>query len=129
MKRLQTFLAAAVLVVLGLAAPTSALADYRWHGGFHHRDIAHWRQGYWHHGRHGGRIGWWWVVGGLWYFYPAPVYPYPDIYRPPVVVEEVPAPEPGPPPTQYWYYCEPLHRYYPYVPSCPVPWRAVPAQP
>ena len=26
---------------------------------------------------------------------------------------------------QYWYYCDPAHAYYPYVSTCPVPWRAV----
>src|SRR5208282_3723908 len=25
----------------------------------------------------------------------------------------------------YWYYCDPAHAYYPYVSTCPVPWRAV----
>jgi hypothetical protein len=24
-----------------------------------------------------------------------------------------------------WYYCDPSHAYYPYVSTCPVPWRAV----
>ena len=27
------------------------------------------------------------------------------------------------------YYCEPLHAYYPAVPKCPVPWRAVASPP
>ncbi len=27
-----------------------------------------------------------------------------------------------------WYYCDPLHAYYPYVQTCPAPWRAVPTQ-
>src|SRR5690349_13141375 len=99
MKRMHTLLAAVALATLGLAVPAPALADHRWHGGFHHRDIDYWHHGHWNHGWHDGRIGWWWVLGGAWYFYPAPVYPYPDIYRPPVVVEEVPVPEPGPPPT------------------------------
>jgi len=26
-----------------------------------------------------------------------------------------------------WYYCDPLHAYYPYVLKCPVPWRETPA--
>ena len=41
-------------------------------------------------GRHGGRGGWWWVVGDAWYYYPQPVYPYPDPYTPPVVVAPLP---------------------------------------
>src|SRR5262245_53306214 len=36
-----------------------------------------WRHGHWWHGNHHGRIGWWWFAGGLWYWYPEPVYPYP----------------------------------------------------
>src|SRR5262249_61681613 len=50
------------------------------------------------------------------YAYPAPVYPYP-----------APAYAPPPPPT-YWYYCQSLGAYYPYVPNCPEPWVPVLAQ-
>ncbi|MGA7181119.1 MAG: hypothetical protein WBX11_16255 [Thiobacillaceae bacterium] len=63
-----------------------------WHGDIRHfdrHDLDHWRyDGRWRHGWHDGRIGWWWVVGGIWYFYPAPLYPYPDPYVPPVVVQQ-----------------------------------------
>jgi hypothetical protein len=27
----------------------------------------------------------------------------------------------------YWYYCEPARQYYPYIHTCPVPWREVAA--
>ncbi len=89
-----------------------------WHGDIHHfqdRDFGIWRGGRWFHGPHGGRAGWWWIVGGVWYFYPAPVYPYPDPYTPPVVA--------APPQTYYW--CPNPAGYYPQVPACPVPWQAV----
>ena len=106
--------------------------DWRGRGGwrgdihrFHDRDFARWRGGRWHHGRHGGQVGWWWVVGGVWYFYPAPVYPYPDPYQPPVVV--APAPPAAQPPAVY-YYCDNPAGYYPYVPQCLTPWRTVPAR-
>ncbi len=107
-----------------------------WHGGdihrFHERDARVWRGGYWHHGRHLGRSGWWWVVGNSWYFYPRPVYPYPDPYQPPVVVAPVtpvvPV-APAPPPSQFWYYCDNPPGYYPYVAQCATPWRPVPAEP
>lgn len=33
-----------------------------------------WRSGGWRHEMYQGRLGWWWVVGGMWYFYPEPVY-------------------------------------------------------
>jgi hypothetical protein len=82
-----------------------------------------WHGGRWFHSRHDGRLGWWWVVGDQWYFYPAPVYPYPDPYVPPVVAA-APAPTPG----ATWYYCDNPAGYYPYVAQCTAPWRPVPAQ-
>ncbi len=102
------------------------------------RDIRHfgdrhfpmWRSGAWHHGRHDGRLGWWWVVGGMWYFYPEPIYPYPDPYIPPyVVVQSAPQIPAVPAPPQSWYYCEASKEYYPYVATCPAGWKAVPAMP
>ncbi len=102
---------------------------------FDHRHYEVWRGGRWHHGRHDGRFGWWWVAAGVWYFYPEPIYPYPDPYVPPVVVvQPSPAPAPAPtvvqpPPAQNWYYCEQSRGYYPYVPTCPGGWKAVPATP
>jgi hypothetical protein len=87
---------------------------------FHEHDFDRWRGGAWHHERHDGRLGWWWVVGSVWYFYPVPVYPYPSPYEPPVGAP--------PPPPQVYYYCDDPPGYYPYVPSCRVPWRTVPAQ-
>ncbi len=99
-----------------------------------HRDIRHfrdhdlrvWRGGHWIHDRHDGRFGWWWVVGGAWYFYPAPVYPYPNPYVPPVVVAAPPRPDASP---QYWYFCRSSNAYYPYVTSCPEGWMQVAPQP
>lgn len=96
---------------------------------FDRHDFAVWRGGYWHHGRHGGRLGWWWVVGGVWYFYPAPVYPYPDPYVPPVVVNPSAPILIEPPPAQKWYFCTSANAYYPYVSSCPEGWKEVPATP
>lgn len=134
--------------LLGAGLPLGAFAQHRdrgWHGDIRHferRDLHHWRSGHWHHGAHSGRTGWWWVIGGTWYFYPQPVYPFPDPYRPPVVVVEqapvvvqVPAPapvQPAPAPQpaqQLWYYCEPAKAYYPYVATCPSGWQTVPATP
>ena len=113
---------------------------------FHERDYEIWRGGNWVHRRHGGLYGWWWVAAGAWYFYPSPVYPYPDPYTPPVVVSNQPpvvvapqapmvaapqtaAPAPAQAPAQTWYYCESAKGYYPYVPSCKDGWKSVPAQP
>ena|SRR5215469_596900 len=126
-------LAGVVAVVTFFATVPSRADDPHWHGGDHGGDMHHfgdrdehvWRGGQWFHGDHGGRGGWWWIVDGNWYFYPAPVYPYPDPYVPPVVM---PAPQPTPAP-QYWYYCPNPAGYYPYVPACPTNWMAVPASP
>ncbi len=99
---------------------------------FETRHLPVWRSGAWHHGRYGGRLGWWWVVAGTWYFYPEPIYPYPDPYTPPyVVVQSTPgtAAPAVPAPAQNWYYCEASKSYYPYVSSCPAGWKAVPATP
>jgi hypothetical protein len=99
----------------------------------------HWNDGYWHHGYYHGRLGWWWVAGGAWYWYSTPVYPYPVQDAPPVVVTApvvvapaVPAPveeTASPPPAQVWYYCKAAKQYYPYISECPGGWKTVPAKP
>ena len=81
-----------------------------------------WRTGRWEHGDHLGRAGWWWVVDGEWYFYPAPIYPYPDPYVPPGTAVAAP---PAPTPLQYWYYCPSAQAYYPYVSAFPEGWTPV----
>jgi hypothetical protein len=125
MRFMKAALCAAVLLPV-LASPGMAQRHEGgregWHGDIGHfrgRDFDHWSGGRWYNGDHFGRSGWWWIVGPSWYFYPAPVYPYPNPYVPPVVV----APRPN-----YWYYCPNPPGYYPYVPACPTPWQAVPAR-
>ena len=124
MRILARVILAASLALPALAPAAQAQRSEHWHGGdihaFHERDFGVWRGGHWFHGDHGGRFGWWWMAGGAYYFYPAPIYPYPDPYIPPVAA--VP-PQPG----QYWYYCQSPQGYYPYVPSCAVAWQPVPA--
>jgi len=105
---------------LGIAVPAEAQQTW-WRDDihrFHEHDLGVWRQGRWFHGDHGGRLGWWWIVGGIWYFYPVPIYPYPDPYVPPLAAAPVP---------QYYYWCSLPPGYYPQVPVCRVPWQAVPA--
>ncbi len=132
-----------VLMVAWIASTvsTAALAQRearghhpQWRGDisrFHEHDWNVWRGGHWNQGRHDGRLGWWWVVGPSWYFYPAPIYPYPNPWEPPPVVMVNPpvGSVPPPPPTQYWYYCEASKGYYPYVATCPAGWVQVPATP
>jgi hypothetical protein len=124
--RLPTRLLATAGLTLLLAGP--AVAQGHHDGGrggfpahgFTRHDEAHWRGGGWHHEVHGGRLGWWWVVGPEWYFYPAPIYPYPSPYIPPVIA----APQPN-----MWYWCAAPAGYYPFAAQCSVQWQAVPARP
>ncbi len=118
----------AMITVSGIINSTAAFADppHRHGPRFDHYDHRHWRDGYWHHGHHGGRIGWWWIAAGEWYFYTAPVYPYPEPYIPPPVAIE---PEPASQREPVWYYCKSSRSYYPYVSVCPEGWRMVPAKP
>lgn len=131
-RRLSCRITTGVAILMGLLATAQAqhhprhprLGAPAWHGDirhFHEHDRHIWREGRWRHGRHDGRLGWWWVVGSAWYFYPAPVYPYPDPFLPPAVAV--------PPPARYWYYCEATRNYYPYVSTCPGRWTLVPATP
>jgi hypothetical protein len=144
---LRLIAAVAVVVLLtsalaahGLAAEWRGHGEGGWHGRevphwghgdiarFHERDLDRWHGGHWFHGKHFGRLGWWWVVGGAWYFYPAPVCPYPDPYVPPAVVMQAPSALPTPSTPQYWYYCPSAKGYYPYVVECPEGWRPVAPQ-
>lgn len=103
---------------------------------FHDFDFHAWQGGHWTHDWHNNHFGWWWVVGGAWVFFSAPVYPYPDPYVPSTVVVQTapdpdampPAAPPAPAPA-YWYYCASAQNYYPYVTQCPVGWEQVPATP
>ena len=126
---------AATVCVLAAQPAVAQHRDYR--HSFYGRDFHRftpserhvWTSGRWVQGWHDRRYAWWWVTGGGWYFYPAPIYPYPT-YIPPAVVVQQPPPVPsGLPPTQFWYFCDNPQGYYPYVASCTVPWRAVPATP
>lgn len=137
-------------LALALLVNATVYADERhehhegWHGDihrFHEHDINRWRGGHWLHGWHEGHYGWWWIVAGVGYSYPRPIYPYPDPYQPPVVIVQQPtqppvtaappnppAPQTAPPP-QYWYHCDNPAGYYPYVPQCPGGWQKVPVSP
>jgi hypothetical protein len=108
---------------------------------FEGRDFAHfspadqamWRGGGWRHEFHNGRWGWWWFVGGAWYFYDQPIYPYPVyvsdvVYEEPVDEEQAEVPmDPAavPQPTGNVYYYCPGVGYYPQVPTCSVPFQIV----
>ncbi len=110
---------------------------------WHERERALWRSGVWRHETYMGRLGWWWTVGGMRYFYERPIYPYPLIvpeiaYELPVVIQQPVIIQQPPPPVytqqppvdpSYWYYCEDPKGYYPYVQNCPGGWMKVVPQP
>jgi hypothetical protein len=95
-------------------------------GRFGARDFDAWRDGFWWHGFRGSRLGWWWFTDGFWYWYDAPIYPYPEF----VADYDLPGDSygPGDPPGPVWYYCYNPAGYYPTVHACPSGWRVVPGQ-
>lgn len=65
--------------VVGHPGPAGRAADARFahgaigareFGGHPYRGRVAWDGGRWRHEMHDGRMGWWWDVGGVWYFYP-----------------------------------------------------------
>jgi hypothetical protein len=91
------------------SAPTSRGPDYRYaHGtitprdysGHAYRGRVDWGGGRWRHEVHNGRDGWWWDVGGVWYYYPAPV-EGPPAYVSEEFADDVVYAQPGPPAGYY----------------------------
>ena len=81
------------------------------YGGHAYRGRMAWEGGRWHHEIRDGRDGYWWDVGGVWYYYPQPMEGPPSyvsedyaddvVDGPPVVYAAPPAayyPPPPPPP-------------------------------
>ena len=74
-------------------------------GQVYHGRLA-WEHGRWHHQTRKGRLGWWWDVGGVWYFYAEPVEGPPNSVSD-IEVEDEGTAEPAPPPEephQAFYY-------------------------
>lgn len=102
----------------------------------HDREL--WRGGGWRHERYHGRLGWWWVVNGAWFFYDDPVYPYPD-YISDYAYDDYDGYDDGDydqgeygqgqygPGNTAWY-CQWPQGYYPDVQYCSGPWQPVPMQ-
>jgi len=105
--------------------------DGHWyHGSIHHfhdHDFIAWRGGRWYHGYYGGRTGWFWMVGGVYYWYPAPIYPYPDPFTPPeMLAPAVVAPGAPPPVAQATPLPQPAPIYPQAAPAYPQPAPVVP---
>jgi hypothetical protein len=123
--------------VFGALQSTTASAQWRrgGYGGYG------WGEGRWQHSWHNGRLGWWWVLGPSWYYYPRPyVQPQtviiqpaapvqPPLYAPPVetapAMTAPPVAQAAPPPVQTMYYCKSTERYYPETMTCPLGWTPV----
>ena len=97
-----------------------------------------WRGGSWVQESFNGMYGWWWMVGGMRYFYPQPIYPYPTVVAttmfegPGVAVVPVATAPVTPAQMTYTpaqqqvrYYC-PGVGYAPQVQSCPGGWVTKP---
>lgn len=116
------------LVFLGILSATPTYAE-RGHGGGFSRG---------HGGGHGGGWGDAWIlpalIGGALIYnltqpQPAYVQPPPVYVQPEPTYEQGYAPSVAPTQAQYWYFCPEANGYYPYVPSCPRGWQAVPTTP
>lgn len=88
------------------------------------------RGGRWVHDRHDGRLGWWWIVGPSWYYYPRPyavtapqtvIIQQPIQAQPQQVVIEQGAPQAAAP-SPVLYYCKSTETYYPDTMTCPGGW-------
>jgi hypothetical protein len=70
-------------------------------GGHPYRGHLAWEGGRWRHETHNGRYGWWWDVGGVWYFYPQPIEGPPVYISEEYVDDDVPVAYEAPPPAAY----------------------------
>ncbi|MGY8683542.1 hypothetical protein Q2941_38065 [Bradyrhizobium sp. UFLA05-153] len=66
-------------------------------GGHAYRGNLAWEGGRWRHENHNGRYGWWWDVGGAWYYYPERM-DGPPAYISEDYIDDVPVAYAPPPP-------------------------------
>jgi hypothetical protein len=82
------------------------LPERNFGGHAYHGRLA-WEGGRWRHEAHNGRNGWWWDVGGVWYFYPQPMEGPPAYVSDLEVVDDSGGPDgyggPGGPPVDAGY--------------------------
>jgi hypothetical protein len=130
MRRRQTWRGVLVMIaLLLLISMVPGHADRGGHGYRSHGHRGHWHSGHGHRG-HGHR-GFHRSGGVRVFISPGLVVPFGSYWGPysdpPVVV--APSPwvyvEPSPLPLTYWYYCDAVQAYYPYVQHCPGGWRPV----
>jgi hypothetical protein len=134
MNRLKVFV---LLLMVAMSAHADPWNRFDHPPGFYRHEPRIWAGGNWYQGNYMGRPGWYWVVGGNYYYYPRPIYPYPTPYIAPTVVVPVTMPAPvttpikleSQPQGQVWYFCESANAYYPYVSECNGEWKTMPAIP
>ena len=83
-----------------------ALTTHNFRGHAYRGRLA-WNHGRWHHAMRNGLLGWWWDVGGIWYYYPEQFEGPPEyVSDTEVAVDEPPAPSPPAPgkPRYVFYY-------------------------
>src|ERR1700719_1645501 len=66
-------------------------------GGHPYHGRMAWEGGRWRHEMHNGRYGYWWDVGGVWYFYPQPMDGPPTYVSDVEVMDDVAGPDDGMP--------------------------------
>jgi hypothetical protein len=97
--------------------PERNFGGHAYHGRFA------WEGGRWRHEAHNGRYGWWWDVGGVWYFYPQPMEGPPAYVSDLEVVDDDGGPDgpdgPGGPPVDAGYPPPPPVAYAPPPPPPP----------
>jgi hypothetical protein len=81
----------------GAPLANTPLQTHNFGGHVYHGRLA-WRHGRWHHAMRNGRFGWWWDVGGIWYFYPEETAGPPDYVSDIEAVDENTAAPASPPP-------------------------------
>jgi hypothetical protein len=75
-------------------------------GRVYHGRLA-WRDGRWRQAERDGRFGWWWDVGGFWYFYPQQTKGPPDYMSDVEVADDATAAPPPPQQPQRAFYYRP----------------------
>jgi hypothetical protein len=128
----MNLLRSALLPLLAIASTlaVSAPALARGHA-YGHYPVRH-ESGRWVHDHHGGRLGWWWVVGSSWRFFSRPYVVHEPrtviVEQPPVtIVQAPPVPASAPVPAPVLYYCKSTGTYYPDTMTCPGGWSVVTA--
>ena len=119
--------------------PGHQMERYNFHGRDYHHFSAHergiWHGGSWRHETYQGRLGWWWVAGGMWYFFAErPIEAIPIIVpetafeAPVAIVQRHQVLNIRPQTQQFRYWCDDPAGYSPGIASCPSGWKTVPAQ-